>query len=162
MAHRTWHEYDAGVWRDDCFFTDLMRERLNGRSRPRGHIKLPNSHKLCRSCFLFENVSDMIDPIYTKVCVTERYRSNARVLIKNRTGPDPQNAQGNDRLQRTVQPCQRYSAPQSPIVVIIWLPLDLSRTSLISLLSFSLNLKPKTRSLSSVCSETPKRAPGKR
>lgn len=52
-------------------------------------------------------MSLMIDPIYTKIC----YRSNVRVLIKNRTGPDPQNAQGNDRLQRTVQPMSTVFCP---------------------------------------------------
>ena len=54
---------------------------------------------------------------------------------------------------------QRYSAPQSPINVIIFRPFDRSRTASISARSVSERRKRNTFRLSSGCSETPRRVP---
>ncbi len=55
--------------------------------------------------------------------------------------------------------CQRYSAPQSPINVIIFRPFDRSRTASISARSASERRNRNTFRLSSGCSETPRRVP---
>ena len=55
--------------------------------------------------------------------------------------------------------CQRYSAPQSPINVIILRPFERSRTTSISARSASESLNLNTLRLSSGCSETPRRVP---
>ena len=55
--------------------------------------------------------------------------------------------------------CQRYSAPQSPINVIIFRPFDRSRTASISARSESERRNRNTFRLSSGCSETPRRVP---
>ena len=55
--------------------------------------------------------------------------------------------------------CQRYSAPQSPISVIIFRPFERSRTASISARSVSERRNLNTFRLSSGCSETPRRVP---
>lgn len=55
--------------------------------------------------------------------------------------------------------CQRYSAPQSPINVIILRPFDRWRTASISARSESERRNRNTFRLSSGCSETPRRVP---
>ena len=54
---------------------------------------------------------------------------------------------------------QRYSAPQSPISVIIFRPFERSRTASISARSASESRNLNTLRLSSGCSETPRRVP---
>jgi hypothetical protein len=56
-------------------------------------------------------------------------------------------------------PCQRYSAPQSPIRVIIFRPFERSRTASISVRSASERRNLNAFRLSSGCSETPRRVP---
>lgn len=55
--------------------------------------------------------------------------------------------------------CQRYSAPQSPISVIIFRPFERWRTASISARSVSERRNLNTFRLSSGCSETPRRVP---
>lgn len=54
---------------------------------------------------------------------------------------------------------QRYSAPQSPITVIILWPFERSNTASISAISFSESRMRKTFRLSSGCSDIPNREP---